>query len=130
MDGGQGVRGDGAVHLRRWEGHIPQVVPRRRQLLFLSSGRDPDEKRSQVWVIPRTGGEARMAVETEEGASKPAWAPDSKRILYLSKVWTEAKPESDVKVVKRIRYKMNAAGFFQGRRTHLFTASLGKNPSS
>jgi dipeptidyl aminopeptidase/acylaminoacyl peptidase len=98
------------------------------QLLFLSSGRAPDEKRSQVWVIPRTGGEARLAVETEEGASKPAWAPDSKRILYLSKVWTEAKPESDVKVVKRIRYKMNAAGFFEGRRTHLFTASLGKKP--
>ncbi len=106
----------------------PRWSPDGGQLMFLSRKRDPEKKGSQLWVIPRSGGEARLAVETEEGVSKPVWAPDSKRVLFLSKVWTEEKPESDVKVVKRIRYKLNASGFFQGRRTHLFIASVGKRP--
>jgi dipeptidyl aminopeptidase/acylaminoacyl peptidase len=59
-------------------------------------------------VILLTGGEAMLAAEADEGVSSPAWAPDSKRVLFLSRVWTEKKPESDVRVVKHIKYKLNA----------------------
>ncbi|MCW4050725.1 MAG: S9 family peptidase [Candidatus Bathyarchaeota archaeon] len=104
----------------------PRWSPDGEKMLFLSKGRDPEAK-TQLFTINLSGGEAQLVAETEEGVSKPAWAPDSRSILFLSKVWTEKKPEdTDVKVIKRIRYKFNAVGFFMGRRTHLFTVRQGK----
>jgi len=105
----------------------PRWSPDGRQLLFMSRGREPDKK-PQLWVIPRRGGEAKLAAEVEEGVSSPEWASDSKRVLFLSRVWTEEKPDSDVKVVRRIKYKLNGVGTFEGRRTHVFTARVGGRP--
>ncbi|MGD2201275.1 MAG: S9 family peptidase [Candidatus Bathyarchaeota archaeon] len=106
----------------------PRWSPDGGNLLFLSSGREPDENKPQVWIIPSSGGEAKRATDNREGVSKPMWAPDSRQILYLSKVWTEEKSDSDVKVIKRIKYKLNGVGTFEGRRTHLFTARFGREP--
>ena len=97
------------------------------RLLFLSNGRQPDKK-TQLYVINVAGGEAKLVAETELGVSAPAWAPDSRRILFTSKVWTEKKPEGDIKVVKRIKYKLNGQGTFEGRRSHLFVVKPGAKP--
>ena len=106
----------------------PVWSPDGSKLLFLSRGREPDKK-TQLYTIPLTGGEAALVAETEEGVSSPGWAPNGRDILFTSKVWTEEKPEdTDVKVIKRIKYKLNAAGFFEGRRTHLFTVRQGRKP--
>ena len=102
----------------------PRWSPDGKEILFLSSNRDPQKKKSQLYIIRADGGEARLTAESEEGVSGPMWSPDSKRILYLSRVWTQGKPKSDVKVVNRIRYKENGVGFFPGLRTHLFVANL------
>jgi len=99
----------------------PRWSPDGQKLLFLSSNRQTEKKKAQLWVIPSSGGEAYLVADVEEGVADPMWAPDSRRILFLTRVWEGEKPKSDVKVVKRIRYKLNGVGIFAGRRTHLFT---------
>lgn len=96
-------------------------------LLFLSNGRQPDTK-TQLYTINIGGGEAQLVADTENGISNPRWSRDGKSILFTSRVWTEEKTESDVKRIKRIRYKYNNLGFFEGRRIHLFTVKPGRKP--
>jgi dipeptidyl aminopeptidase/acylaminoacyl peptidase len=101
----------------------PRWSPSGKDLLFLSSNRET-EKKPQLYVIRVDGGEAHLVVDLEEGVRSPAWSPDSKHVLFLSRVWTDGKPKSDVKVIKRIRYRENGVGFFPGLRTHLFVSSM------
>ena len=105
----------------------PRWSPDGLKILFLSNGRQPDKK-TQLYAITLSGGEAQLVADMENGASNPAWSPDGKTMLFTSKVWTEEKTESDVKRIKRIRYKFNNVGFFEGRRTHLFTVKPGGKP--
>jgi dipeptidyl aminopeptidase/acylaminoacyl peptidase len=104
----------------------PRWSPDSKRLLFLSNGRQPGKK-TQLFIINTTGGEANLVAETELGVASPIWVPDSQRILFTSKVWTE-KPKTDVKVVKRIKYKLNGQGTFEGRRSHLFIVKSGSRP--
>jgi dipeptidyl aminopeptidase/acylaminoacyl peptidase len=48
----------------------------------------PDEtaKRSQVWLLPLEGGEARPLTSLEFGAGSTVWRPDGKQLLVLSRV--------------------------------------------
>jgi dipeptidyl aminopeptidase/acylaminoacyl peptidase len=105
----------------------PRWSPDGKKLLFLSNGRQPDKK-TQLYIITLGGGEAQLVADTENGVSAPAWSPDGKSMLFTSRVWTEEKTESDVKHIRRIRYKFNNVGFFEGRRIHLFTVKPGSKP--
>ena len=105
----------------------PRWSPDGERMLFLSNGRQPDKK-TQLYVINMSGGEAQLVADMENGVSNPHWSPDGKLILFTSRVWTEKKTESDVKQIKRIRYKFNNLGFFEGRRIHLFTVRPGRKP--
>jgi dipeptidyl aminopeptidase/acylaminoacyl peptidase len=69
-----------------------------------------------------------MVTEIEESVSSPVCSRGSKRVLFTSKVWLYDKPETDVKSIKRIKYKLNGVGFFEGRRSHLFSVRLGQRP--
>lgn len=107
----------------------PRWSPDRRHVLFLSdrvTGKGEDEKKGmQLWVMPVDGGEARCLTDIEGGVGSPEWSPDGRRILFLSKVFKGEKAEgSDVTIIRRIDYKWDGRGIFDGERTHLFTVSL------
>ncbi|MFQ5758328.1 MAG: S9 family peptidase [Candidatus Bathyarchaeia archaeon] len=97
-------------------------------ILFLSNRvsegkKTGEEKRKmQIWVIPANGGEARCLTSVEGGIQSPAWSSDGKTILFFSNVFKgERAKGSDVKIIRRIRYRFDGLGFFPGERTHLFS---------
>lgn len=105
----------------------PRWSPDGEKLLFLSNGREKGKK-TQLYTISLMGGEAQLISDMENGVGNPEWRPDGKQILFTSRVWMEKKPETDVKHIRRIRYKFNNMGFFEGRRMHVFTVTPGSKP--
>lgn len=105
----------------------PRWSPDGEKLLFLSSGREESEG-NKLYVIPTGGGEAQLVVDMETGVTNPVWGPGSKRVLFTSRVWEPKKPESDVVVVRRIKFKLNGVGIFAGKRIHLFSVRIGRKP--
>ena len=103
----------------------PRWSPKGDQILFTSSRPslgDPegDKKKPQLFVIPADGGEARQITKLDEAVQSPAWSPDGRSILFLSKVFKGEKVEgSDVKIIRRMKYKHDGKGFSVGMYPHL-----------
>ncbi|MDP6457717.1 MAG: S9 family peptidase [Candidatus Bathyarchaeota archaeon] len=91
-------------------------------LLFTSTPLGRETNTSHIHVIPLESGKARPIIEVEGGAASPRWSPDGRQILFTSSFREEA-PESDVMVIKHIKYKFNGVGYLEGRSNHLFTVS-------
>lgn len=101
----------------------PQWSPDGTQILFTSTQptkEDEEKKKPQLYIIDTSGGEARQVTNLDTGIESPKWSPNGKTVLFLSNV-REKEPESDVKVITRLKYKFNVPGFFDGKRKHLFT---------
>ena len=60
----------------------PQWSPDGKQIAFVRT----DGDKSQIWLLPLTGGEAQSITKAEFGASRPRWSPDGKQILYSSSI--------------------------------------------
>lgn len=60
----------------------PQWSPDSKQILFVRT----DGERSQLWLLPLSGGEAHVITQSENGASSPRWSPDGKQILYSANI--------------------------------------------
>ncbi|WPP51605.1 S9 family peptidase [Catalinimonas niigatensis] len=44
------------------------------------------EDKSQIWILPLTGGEAYVLTKVKHGASNPQWSPDGTQILFTSNI--------------------------------------------
>lgn len=60
----------------------PQWSPDGKQILFVRA----DGDKSQLWILPLTGGEAHAITKSEYGAGNPRWSPDGKKILYSASI--------------------------------------------
>lgn len=60
----------------------PQWSPDGKQILFVRA----DGDKSQLWLLPLSGGEAHAITKSEYGAGNPQWSPDGKKILYSASI--------------------------------------------
>lgn len=111
-------RSDSTVreHNQRWS-------PSGDKLLFLSNRNG----REQLFVIAADGGEARQLTRTDDGITNPSWSPDGALIAFLMKepkCKNEEPGNPDVRVIRKLRHKMNGVGFLDERRRHIFVVDV------
>jgi dipeptidyl aminopeptidase/acylaminoacyl peptidase len=82
--------------------------------------------KSQIWLLPTGGGEARQLTFMQHGASSPVWSPDSKSLIFSAQVGPadeeteDGKPLPKVRVIDRLWYRLDGVGYIYERRSHLF----------
>ncbi len=110
--------------------HSPRWSPDGRFLAFVS---ERGEK-NQLFLAPMDGGEARQLTNQEHGISQPAWSPDGSKIAFVARVgaWKDPKErnpleKAEPRVIVDLRYKLDGVGFFDNRRTHIFTTGVESN---
>src|SRR6266568_1699094 len=133
-DGGEAKRFTGGAS----NAQNPNWSPDGRWLAFVTDRegepaiRDQTEQKkqgkakSQIWLIPTDGGEARQLTFMQHGASNPVWSPDSKQIVFSAQVGPADEENEDgktlpkVRVIDRLWYRLDGVGFIYERRNHLF----------
>jgi dipeptidyl aminopeptidase/acylaminoacyl peptidase len=94
----------------------PRWSPDGEWLAFLSAR---DGGKTQIWVMPRAGGEARQVSKLENGASAFEWSPEGTRFVCLTRTGPPPSKTSDVRHYTHANYKFNDTGWFDGRRSHV-----------
>src|SRR6185369_7254934 len=85
--------------------------------------------RTQVYLLSMSGGEARRITNLKNGVSNFQWSPDGTRLVVVSRTGpsdsrSENKDRSDVRHYKTSSYKFNDSGWFDDKRTHLWTVEI------
>jgi len=122
-----GSRPAAAMTSQAQSSNSPRWSPDGRSLAFLSArpgadAADAATGRTQIWLMPIGGGEARRVTTLQNGVTSFQWSPDGTRFLVLSRSGPsdEAKSPSDVRHYAHSNYKFNDTGWFDDKRSHIW----------
>jgi len=133
-DGGQSVQ---LTNRKEESESSPRWSPDGRYLAFISSREDKKE-RDQLWLLDRTGGEARQLTQLDGSVVDYVWSPDSKSIALILLDRDPNDPPGDEKkdddappkpiVIDRFQFKQDIDGYLgvQRQRLALLDLATGK----
>jgi dipeptidyl aminopeptidase/acylaminoacyl peptidase len=109
----------------------PRFSPNGKYISFTASrgGDDPkEEKKPQVYLLDRRGGEAKKLTDTKGGIEDYAWKPDGSSILLTIKD-PDYSDTGKTKirtpyVMNRYQFKKDYEGYLDRRATHLYSFSI------
>jgi dipeptidyl aminopeptidase/acylaminoacyl peptidase len=117
----------------------PRWSPDGTQIAFLS---DRDKPKSQIFLIPPDGGEARALTSMEEGAITDFhWSPDGSKIAFLFRATPEDRTEkakkereekglsSPVRVHDKLFYRLDGFGYFDGSFSQIWVVDVQSGAS-
>jgi acylaminoacyl-peptidase len=99
-----------------------------------SVGRDLPHGVLQVWLLPLQGGEAQPVTDLPEDVTDLAWSPDGARLCVVSAATSATRPRQDpasadtprrdVRLIDRLGYQLNGAGFIYEQRSNLWVIEV------
>ncbi|GIV06132.1 MAG: putative peptidase YuxL [Fimbriimonadales bacterium] len=117
-----------------WSDSQPRWSPDGKYVAFISNRQKP---KSQIYVIPSDGGEARPITNLEEGSiAEFAWSPDGRKIAFIYREtapeWREqARKERETKglsnpprILRRAYWRLDGDGAFVDQRYHLYVVDV------
>lgn len=112
----------------------PRWSPDNRYLGFLAA-RGGDDAKEQVWLLDRSGGEARRLTDLPGGVVEFSWSPDGQRLALIASDPDpdetkddgaepgEEKTASPI-VIDRYQFKEDVTGYLRHLRDHLYLFDL------
>ena len=110
----------------------PQISPDGRWVAFSAQTVDlaANKKPQQIWVVPLDGGTPRQITRDGEGNQRPRWAPDSRRLAYISdrggssQIWLMDPDGANAKQVTSLATEADGVLFSPDGRNLLFTSEV------
>ena len=105
------------------------------QWLAFLADRGGDDAKTQVWIMPAAGGEARQVTTFEDGVEDFDFSPDGKRLAVIA--WDPERPEGAPKpknpppiVTRRYQFKEDGTGYLTARRKHLYVVDVASGQAT
>src|ERR1700728_509077 len=104
------------------------------------SDKDDEDKKKEIWILNREGGEAQKLTETIQDVDAYAWSPSGDRVVLelqdpsvneieaaRDKDKADAKPKAHPWMIDRLHFKEDEIGYLDRRRKHLYVYELASH---